>query len=85
MEQNTEWTRKYYSEAAQAKIEKRKKLWSPELQERVTEDWNGLFRDIERQSKTEKIQRANGRKHWRRVGKICCLNLPAAIRKSKKA
>ncbi len=47
MEQNTEWTKKYYSEAAQAKVEERKKLWSPELQERVTKDWNELTKDIE--------------------------------------
>lgn len=47
MEQNTEWTRKYYSESAQAKVEERKKLWSPELQERVTKDWNDLTADIE--------------------------------------
>jgi MerR family transcriptional regulator, thiopeptide resistance regulator len=47
MEQNMDWTRKYYSESAQAKIEERKSLWSPELQERVTRDWNELTRDIE--------------------------------------
>jgi len=47
MEQNTEWTKKYYSESAQAKVEERKKLWSPELQERVTRSWNDLTRDIE--------------------------------------
>ena len=47
MEQNTEWTKKYYSESAQAKIEERKTLWSPELQERVTRDWNELTADIE--------------------------------------
>jgi DNA-binding transcriptional MerR regulator len=47
MEQNTEWTKKYYSEAAQAKIEERKSLWSPELQERVTRDWAELVADIE--------------------------------------
>jgi len=47
MEQNTEWTKKYYSESAQAKIEERKNLWSPELQERVTRDWENLSRDIE--------------------------------------
>lgn len=45
--QNTDWTKKYYSETAQAKIEERKNLWSPELQERVTKDWNDLTRDIE--------------------------------------
>jgi DNA-binding transcriptional MerR regulator len=47
MEQNMDWTKKYYSEAAQTKIEERKNLWSPELQERVTRDWNELTKDIE--------------------------------------
>ncbi|HEV7699831.1 MAG TPA: MerR family transcriptional regulator [Pyrinomonadaceae bacterium] len=47
MEQNTEWTKKYYSEEAQAKVEERKALWSPELQERVTRDWAELVADIE--------------------------------------
>ena len=47
MEQNTDWTKKYYSESAQAKVEERKSLWSPELQERVTRDWNDLTRDVE--------------------------------------
>ncbi len=47
MEQNTDWTKKYYSESAQAKVEERKNLWSPELQERVTRDWNELTTDIE--------------------------------------
>ncbi len=47
MEQNTDWTKKYYSETAQAKIEERKSLWSPELQERVTRDWNELIKDVE--------------------------------------
>src|SRR5258706_7273256 len=48
MEQNIEWTKKYYSDTAQAKIEERKNLWSPELQERVTRDWANLDADIER-------------------------------------
>ena len=47
MEQNTEWTKKYYSDTAQAKIDERKNLWSPELQERVTRDWANLVADIE--------------------------------------
>ncbi|MGI8788554.1 MAG: MerR family transcriptional regulator [Pyrinomonadaceae bacterium] len=47
MQENTEWTKQYYSDAAQAKIEERKNLWSPELQERVTKDWQELTRDIE--------------------------------------
>ncbi len=47
MEQNTDWTRKYYSPEAQAKVEERKKIWTPELQEQVTRDWNELTADIE--------------------------------------
>jgi DNA-binding transcriptional MerR regulator len=47
MQENTEWIKQYYSEAAQTKIEERKNLWSPELQERVTRDWNELTVDIE--------------------------------------
>ncbi len=47
MEQNTEWTKKYYSEEAQAKVEERQNLWSPELQEKVTKDWSELVADIE--------------------------------------
>lgn len=47
MEQNMEWTKKYYSESAQAKVEERKSLWSPELQERVSRDWAELVADIE--------------------------------------
>lgn len=47
MEQNTDWTKKYYSESAQSKVEERKNLWSPELQERVTRDWKELTADIE--------------------------------------
>jgi DNA-binding transcriptional MerR regulator len=47
MEQNFDWTKEYYSEEAQRKIEERKSLWSPELQERVSRDWNELAADIE--------------------------------------
>jgi len=47
MEQNMDWTKKYYSGSAQAKVEERKHLWSPELQERVTRDWSDLVADIE--------------------------------------
>jgi DNA-binding transcriptional MerR regulator len=47
MQDNMDWTKKYYSEEAQAKVEERKQLWSPELQEWVTREWNELFRDVE--------------------------------------
>ncbi len=47
MQNDTEWTKKYYSEEAQAKVEERKALWSPELQERVSREWAELFADVE--------------------------------------
>jgi DNA-binding transcriptional MerR regulator len=47
MQDNMDWSKKYYTEGAQAKIEERKQLWSPELQERVSREWSELFRDVE--------------------------------------
>jgi DNA-binding transcriptional MerR regulator len=47
MQKDMEWTKKYYSEEGQAKVEARKTLWSPELQERVSKQWAELFADIE--------------------------------------
>jgi DNA-binding transcriptional MerR regulator len=47
MQNDAEWTTKYYNEAAQAKIAERKKVWSPELQERVSREWMELIRDVE--------------------------------------
>jgi DNA-binding transcriptional MerR regulator len=47
MQDNMDWSKKYYSEEAQAKIEERKKLWSPENQERWSKEWSELFRDVE--------------------------------------
>jgi DNA-binding transcriptional MerR regulator len=47
MQNETDWTRKYYSPDAREKIEQRKGLWSPEMQEEVTRKWNALFADIE--------------------------------------
>ena len=37
MRSDTTWTKKYYTEGAQAKVEARRALWSPELQDRVTQ------------------------------------------------
>jgi DNA-binding transcriptional MerR regulator len=48
MQNNMDWSNKYYSPEAQTKVEERKKLWSPELQERVSRDWAALFSDIEK-------------------------------------
>jgi DNA-binding transcriptional MerR regulator len=47
MQNSNEWTKKYYSEEAQAKVEARKHLWSPELQEQVSRQWAELFAEIE--------------------------------------
>lgn len=47
MQNDSDWTNKYFSDEAKAKVEERKALWSPELQERVTREWNELFRDVE--------------------------------------
>src|SRR3954467_11710606 len=47
MQNTTDWSKRYYSDEAKEKIEERKKLWNPELQEQVTKDWNSLFADIE--------------------------------------
>ena len=47
MQNETDWTKKYYSPEAQEKIEQRRGMWTPELQEDVTRKWNALFADIE--------------------------------------
>jgi len=47
MQNDMDWTKKYYSEAAQAKIESRRAEWSPELQERVSKQWLELIADVE--------------------------------------
>jgi DNA-binding transcriptional MerR regulator len=47
MENNTDWTRKYYSDEAHQKIEEGRGRWTPELQEQATQDWTNLFRDVE--------------------------------------
>jgi DNA-binding transcriptional MerR regulator len=47
MQNDADWTAKYYNESAKARIEERKSLWSPELQEQVTRQWNELYRDVE--------------------------------------
>jgi DNA-binding transcriptional MerR regulator len=47
MQNDTDWTHEYYSDEAQTKVDARRPLWSPELQERITKQWNDLFRDIE--------------------------------------
>jgi DNA-binding transcriptional MerR regulator len=47
MQNETDWTNKYYSQEAKEKIEQRRPTWSPAMQEEVTRKWNALFADIE--------------------------------------
>ncbi len=46
MQNTTDWSKRYYSDDGKLKIEERAKLWSPELQEQVTKDWDQLFADV---------------------------------------
>ena len=47
MQNNTEWSKKYYTPEAKAKVEERKTLWSHELQAQVTKQWTELVGDVE--------------------------------------
>ena len=46
MQNNTDWSKKYYSEEAKAKVEERKALWNPELQAEVSKQWAELVADV---------------------------------------
>jgi DNA-binding transcriptional MerR regulator len=47
MENNRDWMAKYGTAEGRAGIEARRHLWSPELQERVSRQWNELIADVE--------------------------------------
>jgi len=47
MQDNMGWSKKYFSDEAQTKIEERKQLWSPENRERWSKEWSDLFREVE--------------------------------------
>ena len=47
MQENENWSAKYFSPEAQQVIEERKKLWSPELQAKTTADWQQMYADVE--------------------------------------
>jgi DNA-binding transcriptional MerR regulator len=47
MQNDQDWSAKYHGPEARAEIEERKKEWAPELQERTTNAWLELFRDVE--------------------------------------
>lgn len=44
MQNNTEWMKKYYTEEQLAELGKR---WSPELQERVSQEWTTLIKEVD--------------------------------------
>ncbi len=47
MQENQDWTAKYYSAEAQQALEERKLFWSPELQQKITADWEQLYADVQ--------------------------------------
>ena len=47
MQNSQEWKGQYFSAEAKAKVAERQRLWSPELQEKATQDWNNLYKDVE--------------------------------------
>lgn len=47
MQQNMDWTKKYYSEGAQAAIAERGKQWTPEMLKQSQQDWAELIREVE--------------------------------------
>src|SRR5215467_7202842 len=42
-----EWTKKYYSEEAQARIAERGRMFTPEMLAKVEQDWKTLFGEVE--------------------------------------
>ena len=47
MQNEKNWTEKYYSADAQAAIRERQVTWTPEMQARAQQDWLDLFREVE--------------------------------------
>jgi DNA-binding transcriptional MerR regulator len=47
MQRDKAWMGQYFSDAAKAKIEERKVLWSPEFQQQIDQKWKQLFADVE--------------------------------------
>src|SRR5579863_1614569 len=47
METKNDWMEKYHTEESRAKVEARRHLWSPELQEQVSRQWNELIAEVE--------------------------------------
>ena len=69
MQEKNEFTKKYYSEEAQAKLAERRQEWKPEMQAEVSRAWSELFRDVEaaldEDPRSEKAQALAAR--WRKL------------------
>jgi DNA-binding transcriptional MerR regulator len=69
MQEDPNWMMKYYSEEAAAKVESRRREWTPELQAEAEKDWSDLFRDVgaalECDPKSETAQALAGR--WKKL------------------
>jgi len=83
MQNNTDWTQKYYSEAAQAKIEKQKASWSPELQAKSAKIGPNSLQTLK--LRLTKNRRAPSPKPWRLAGRSWYTGSRAEIRRSRKA
>jgi DNA-binding transcriptional MerR regulator len=46
MQNDNEWMMRYYTGPAREKLEERKKLWSPQLQEQVSKQWSELIAEV---------------------------------------
>jgi DNA-binding transcriptional MerR regulator len=47
MQESQNWTEKYYSPEAQQSIEQRSTEWTPELQAKITADWQQMYADVQ--------------------------------------
>ncbi|HXJ96896.1 MAG TPA: MerR family transcriptional regulator [Terriglobia bacterium] len=47
MQQDTEWTKKYYSDTALSDLAERGKQWTPEMLRQVEQDWAALIQEVE--------------------------------------
>lgn len=47
MQENQDWTAKYYSPESQQTIDQNRQNWNPELQAKVTADWQQIYADVQ--------------------------------------
>jgi MerR family transcriptional regulator, thiopeptide resistance regulator len=47
MHNDTDWMMKYFSDTAKPRLDELRQMWSPDLQERVSNDWRELIKDVE--------------------------------------